>query len=226
MNKEIIIPIGIHFKLHGELNIPPESNMLVIFSHGSGSSRFSPRNKFVAEEFNKEKIATLLTDLLTDEEDSIYENRFDIDLLTERLVDVTNYVQRMPELKYFSIGYFGASTGAASALEAAARLKPAIKAIVSRGGRPDMAEKYLASVKAPVLFIVGGDDDEVVHLNKEAFHLLRCEKKMEIIEGATHLFEEEGKLEEVASLACNWFKEHLQTKEYIFSKTNSKRDEV
>jgi pimeloyl-ACP methyl ester carboxylesterase len=223
MHRELIIPIGVHFKLHGDLNIPEGSNMLVIFSHGSGSSRFSPRNKFVAEELNKEKIATLMTDLLTDEEDSIYENRFDIDLLTERLVDITNYARVIPELNNFSIGYFGASTGAASALEAAARLKTIIKAVVSRGGRPDMAETFLKSVKAPTLFIVGSDDGEVVQLNKEAYHLLRCEKEIEIIEGATHLFEEEGKLEEVASLACNWFKEHLQTKELDILKTGNQK---
>lgn len=205
---EINIPIH-GFILKSNLNIPKDIRALIIFSHGSGSSRFSRRNNYVAEILNNSKMATLLTDLLTAEEDEIYENRFDIDLLTYRLISVTNYVKKIPELKHIPIGYFGASTGAASALKAAASLGDNIKAVVSRGGRPDMAISDLAFVKAPTLFIVGSLDSVVIELNEQAFKHLRCEKKLEIVEGASHLFEEPGKLDEVADLATDWFVKHI-----------------
>jgi pimeloyl-ACP methyl ester carboxylesterase len=195
--------------LKGNLTIPKEANSLVIFSHGSGSSRFSTRNNFVADILNQNSMATLLTDLLTMEEDEIYENRFDIDLLTHRLIAVTNYVSRLPNLKNLPIGYFGASTGAASALKAAARLPHKIEAVVSRGGRPDLAFDDLKLIEVPTLLIVGSLDYVVIDLNEQAFKCLKCYKKLEIIDGATHLFEEPGKLEEVADLASKWFMEHI-----------------
>ena len=208
MKEEIIILIGRTVKLRGLLTVPAGSRCLVIFSHGRGSSRLSPRKNFVAEMLNQKQFSTLLTDLLTEEEDLSYENRFDIDLLTNRLVEVTKAVRQFPEVKGFPIGYFGASTGAASALKAAAK-QAAIRAVVSRGGRPDLAGESLNLVTSPTLLIVGGNDEEVIELNRKACHLLHCEKKMKIIKGATHLFEEPGKLEEVANLACEWFTKHL-----------------
>lgn len=195
--------------LKGNLNIPSDATSLIIFSHGSGSSRFSTRNNLVVEILNKEKIATLLTDLLTESEDRVFENRFNVDLLTERLIGVTSHVRHLPELSHLPIGYFGASTGAASALKAAAQLKELIHAVVSRGGRPDMARSVLPDVKTPTLLIVGSLDSEVIKLNKIAFSLLTCEKKIQIIEGASHLFEEPGKLNEVAHLATDWFKKQI-----------------
>lgn len=215
MTKEVInIPVGKEM-LVGDLTIPEDSNSLVIFSHGSGSSRFSVRNRYVAEILNREKFATLLTDLLTEEEDRNYESRFNIDLLTERLVTVTMHVGQLPALKNMSFGYFGASTGAASALEAAAKVGDSIQAVVSRGGRPDMA-KSLPEVQAATLLIVGSLDIDVIELNKQAFAQLKCEKKMNIVNGASHLFEEPGKLDEVAELATDWFKNHLLKPEPIF----------
>jgi len=207
---EINIPISGSINLQGTLNVPPGSDSLVIFSHGSGSSRFSVRNRHVAEILNKEKIATLLIDLLTEKEDCVFENRFNIDLLTNRLVSVTTYANQLPELKNLPIGYFGASTGAASALKATARLDDLIHAVVSRGGRPDLAKDSLLMVKAPTLLIIGSLDEDVIELNKSAYSFLKCEKKIEIIEGASHLFEEPRKLDEVAILATNWFKKYLQ----------------
>jgi putative phosphoribosyl transferase len=205
---EIYIPVN-GIILPGNLNIPKGADSIVLFSHGSGSSRFSVRNNFVAKVLNEKKIATLLIDLLTQDEDSIYENRFDIDLITKRLLEVTRHICQLPQLQNFSIGYFGASTGAASALNAAAQLNLIIDAVVSRGGRPDLAERALPNVKAPTLLIVGSLDDEVIKLNRQAYSLLECEKKMKIIEGASHLFEEKGKLEEVSVLATDWFKKYL-----------------
>lgn len=207
---EICIPVASNISLTGNLIIPSEANSLVIFSHGSGSSRFSRRNNYVAELLNKKKIATLLTDLLTEKEDEIYKNRFNIDLITERLISVTKQVMLRPELKYLKTGYFGASTGAASALRAAALLGSSIKAVVSRGGRPDLAGDIVSEVKAPVLLLVGSLDNGVIELNQIAFTQLKCEKRLEIIQGASHLFEEPGKLDEVASLAASWFTKHLQ----------------
>jgi len=206
---EITIPINNSIDLKGNLNIPEEPNSLVIFSHGSGSSRFSSRNQHVAGVLNKNNIATLLTDLLTEREDSIYQNRFNIDLLTERLVSVTNYVTQFSDLKNLTTGYFGASTGAASALRAAARLKGFIGAVVSRGGRPDLAGASLPDVKAPTLLIIGSLDTDVITLNEQAYSKLKGEKEIKIIKGAAHLFEEPGKLDEVAELALNWFKKYL-----------------
>lgn len=204
---EINIPVG-GITLKGNLNIPSDANSLVIFSHGSGSSRFSTRNNYVAERLNRQGIATLLIDLLTEAEDSIFENRFNIDLLTDRLVAVTFYVGQLTELKKLPIGYFGASTGAASALQAANQLKDIIVAVVSRGGRPDLA-KGLSRVKAATLLIVGSLDTEVIKLNEQAFSQLICEKQTEIVEGASHLFEEPGKLDKVSELAENWFRKYL-----------------
>ncbi len=206
---EIIIPIDNNISLNGNLNIPSGANSFVIFSHGSGSSRFSRRNNYVAEILNKQKIATLLTDLLTEKEDQIYENRFDIDLITARLVTVTNQVMQRPQLQNLKTGYFGASTGAASALKAAAHLGNAIQAIVSRGGRPDLAEEALIKVKVPTLLIVGSFDKGVIELNQMAYNKLQAEKQLKIVQGASHLFEEPGKLDEVAELAANWFTKHL-----------------
>lgn len=205
---EIDIPVD-EFILKGSLTIPKNANSLVIFSHGSGSSRFSTRNNFVARILNQSNIATLLTDLLTMEEDEIYENRFDIELLTQRLITVTYYASELPTLKKLPVGYFGASTGAASALKAAARLEHMVKAIVSRGGRPDLALDDLKLIEAPTLLIVGSRDHVVIKLNEQAYKYLTCYKKLEIIDGATHLFEEPGKLEEVADLASKWFTEHI-----------------
>jgi len=199
-------------RLEGTLALPQGAKAAVIFAHGSGSSRFSPRNRYVAQMLNAAGIGTLLFDLLTRDEDSAYENRFNIALLTERLKAVTRWLQDQPESIGLSIGYFGASTGAAAALWAAADLGPEIKAVVSRGGRPDMAERVLGKVQAPTLLIVGGYDETVIRLNEEAFAFLKAEKELKIIPRATHLFEEPGALEEVARLAAEWFMKHLLMK--------------
>lgn len=215
---EIRVPLGaIH--LTGNLAFPKGARGLVIFSHGSGSSRFSPRNRHVAEVLNKAGMATLLIDLLTIQEDAVYENRFDIDLLTSRLIAVTEYMHKHSQANQLPVGYFGASTGAASAINAAERLNTLIAAIVSRGGRPDLADPDWPLVKAPTLLIVGSLDVPVIGMNREAYNHLRCEKRMVIVEGATHLFEEEGKLEEVAKLAANWFKKYLLKEEPATQKT-------
>jgi putative phosphoribosyl transferase len=208
-SRTVTIKVTNSINLEGNLNIPGDANGLVIFSHGSGSSRFSPRNAFVAEKLNDQKIATLLIDLLTTKEDAVYKNRFDIDLLTERLIEVTGKMLELPEVNDLAIGYFGASTGAASALRAAAVHRELIKAIVSRGGRPDLALDSLYRVVAPVLLIVGSLDTEVISLNRKAHNALASEKKIEIVQGASHLFEEPGKLEVVADLSSAWFIEHL-----------------
>lgn len=204
----VSIPVG-EVVLKGNLVIPKDPVGLVIFSHGSGSSRLSPRNNFVADKLNDQHFATLLFDLLTLEEDSIYENRFDIELLTERLAEATHWIAKQPDLTGLQLGYFGASTGAASALKAAALLGDKVKAVVSRGGRPDLAGvKDLKMVKAATLLVVGEWDPVVIELNQEAYkHLHR--RAMVIIPGATHLFEEPGTLEEVTKIALKWFKEHL-----------------
>ncbi|NJB70403.1 pimeloyl-ACP methyl ester carboxylesterase [Saonia flava] len=195
--------------LKGNLCIPQNTKGIVIFSHGSGSSRFSPRNKFVAEILQKNGLATLLFDLLTENEDRIYDNRFDIDLLTMRLIDVTQWIQHNDITSDLLIGYFGASTGAASALRAAAFFDKDIDAVVSRGGRPDLALGHLKKVTAPTLLIVGGRDDVVIQLNEKAYQNLNCTKKLEIVPRATHLFEEEGKLEIVANISAEWFTKWL-----------------
>ena len=196
--------------LEGTLALPKNAHGIVLFSHGSGSSRFSPRNNYVARILNDAGFATLLLDLLTRQEDLDYEMRFDIELLTRRLLEATSWLQSENKTKQMKIGYFGASTGAASALKAAAKLGRSISAVVSRGGRPDLASpEELALVAAPTLLIVGGSDDIVVELNREAFLNLACEKEMKIIPGASHLFEEPGKLEQVATAAKDWFRRYL-----------------
>lgn len=195
--------------LQGNLIVPPKASGLVIFSHGSGSSRLSTRNQFVASVLRENHLATLLFDLLTEEEDRVYEARFNIDLLTERLVRVTEYLNDREDTSGLRKGLFGASTGAASALLAAAQLKDTVHAVVSRGGRVDMAREHLSQVEAPTLFIVGQKDDVVLQLNQQAYALMHCKKKLEIISGATHLFEEAGALEKVAHLSAEWFSKYL-----------------
>lgn len=196
--------------LKGNLQIPKGAKGLVLFAHGSGSGRLSPRNNYVAGVLNGSGLATLLFDLLTEEEDAVYENRFNIDLLTERLAAVTKWCESNSETRNLSIGYFGASTGAAAALCAAAGLGEVIKAIVSRGGRPDLAGEKLSRVKSPTLLIVGGLDAQVIELNREAEKKLLGIHKVEIVPGATHLFEEKGTLEMAAELATDWFKQYLR----------------
>ena len=199
--------------LEGNLSLPERARGIVLFAHGSGSSRHSPRNRYVARVLNEAKLATLLVDLLTPDEEAVdlrtAHLRFDIGLLAGRLVGVTDWLTQYPDTHELRIGYFGASTGAAAALVAAAPRPDAVGAIVSRGGRPDLAGPALARVRAPTLLIVGGNDFEVVELNRRAFALLRCEKQLEIVPGATHLFEEPGALEEVARLAREWFERYL-----------------
>jgi len=199
--------------LEGNLIIPENAKGLVLFAHGSGSSRFSPRNKFVAEILNEGGIATLLIDLLTPEEEEVdnitRELRFDISLLTERLLLVTEWLKQSPETKSFSLGYFGSSTGAAAALAAAAIAKNKPQAVVSRGGRPDLASAFLPKVTSPALLIVGGNDYGVIELNQQAYEMMNCEKKLVIVPGATHLFEEPGTLENVGHLARQWFSTHF-----------------
>jgi putative phosphoribosyl transferase len=196
-------------KLDGILTVTKDARGLVIFAHGSGSSRWSPRNRFVARVLQEAGIATLLFDLLTADEDEVYENRFDIALLTGRLKAATLWIKEQPDTENLKIGYFGASTGTAVALVAAADFGKGIRAIVSRGGRPDLAGDALEKVLAPTLLIVGGDDRVVIGLNEKAYDQMNAEKGMEIIPGATHLFEESGTLEEAARLAAEWFKKHL-----------------
>ncbi len=197
-------------RLQGELAVPPNAMGLVIFSHGSGSSRFSPRNNFVARYLHSFHLATFLFDLLTREEDQDYQQRFNIPLLSERLERATVSLRKHDQVKRLPIGYFGASTGAASALIAASKLSDQIATVVSRGGRPDMAMDYLPHVKCPTLLIVGELDTEVIILNQKAFSKLTGVKKLEIVKGATHLFEEPGTLEEVARLSAEWFEKQLK----------------
>ncbi len=196
--------------LEGALALPEHGQGLVVFAHGSGSSRFSPRNNVVARILRQAGIGTLLMDLLTQQEDAVYATRFDIDLLTDRLLLATHWLHEQLDTQQLAIGYFGASTGAAAALKAAAVLGSSIAAVVSRGGRPDLAEEALARVQSPTLLIVGGNDDVVLQLNREAFAKLAGKKELVIVPGATHLFEEPGALEEVARLATQWFKRYLQ----------------
>ncbi len=199
--------------LSGSLTIPENAVALVLFAHGSGSSRHSPRNQFVARTLNDAALATLLFDLLTPEEEAMdlntREHRFNIRLLAERLVHATRWAKQQEETRGLRIGYFGSSTGGAAALVAAAQLSQGIGAVVSRGGRPDLAGDTLPKVHAPTLLIVGGNDDIVIELNEMARDQMRCEVKLEIIPGATHLFEEPGALEQVAKLASDWFVDHL-----------------
>jgi pimeloyl-ACP methyl ester carboxylesterase len=199
--------------LEGNLAIPPAARGVVMFAHGSGSSRHSPRNRAVARALREGGLATLLVDLLTPEEETVDEEtarlRFDIGLLADRLVDATDWLGEFEETRGFAVGYFGASTGGGAALVAAARRPNSVRAVVSRGGRPDLAGAALARVRAPTLLIVGGNDHVVLDLNREALARLRCEKRLEIVPGATHLFEEPGALAEVARLAREWFQRFL-----------------
>lgn len=209
--EEISIPLP-SVVLKGELVLPENSLGIVTFSHGSGSSRFSPKNIMAGKLMQQHGIGTLLFDLLTEEEDRIYENRFNIDLLVSRLIDVTEWLMQNKMTKNLPVGYFGASTGAASALRAAAYFGKSIKAVVSRGGRPDLALNALPLVTSPTLLIVGQLDVPEIKKNKLAFDQLQGVKEMKIIPGATHLFEEPGKSTEVADMAITWFNEHLTTK--------------
>lgn len=198
--------------LKGLAEIPENAKRIVVFAHGSGSGRLSSRNEFVASYLVKQNMAVLLLDLLTPEEEKVDEEtrefRFNIPLLAKRLVEVAHWLSQNPDYQHLVIDYFGSSTGAAAALIAAAEGEAEIGAVVSRGGRPDLAATYLPKVKAPTLLIVGGDDFDVIELNEEAYDLLEAEKHLEIVPGATHLFEEPGMLEEVARLAAEWFMKH------------------
>ncbi len=203
------IPAG-GVTVEGMLEIPAAAVGLVLFAHGSGSSRHSPRNNYVAGVLRAAGVGTLLMDLLTPEEDRDYSRRFDIGLLTGRLLEATRWVAAQEAARNLPLGFFGASTGAAAALDAAAALGDKARAVVSRGGRPDLAsEQALLNVRAPTLLLVGGYDDGVIDLNQLAYDQLRCEKEMVIVPGATHLFEEPGTLEEVARQAADWFVRHL-----------------
>ncbi len=212
VRKEVLIKIK-GKDIAGSMEIPAKAKGLVIFAHGSGSSRFSPRNRYVAGILNKNNLGTLLFDLLTAEEEKVdnytAEYRFNIKLLAERLIDVTDWLLKEPSLKNLKLGYFGASTGAAAALIAAAKKSSVIYAVVSRGGRPDLAMESLPEVKAPTLLIVGGEDFEVIELNRVAYENISAKKRLEIIPEATHLFEEPGALEEVALITSKWFTGHL-----------------
>lgn len=197
-------------QLGGELALPVSVTGVVLFAHGSGSSRFSPRNTYVAKVLQERGVGTLLFDLLTQEEDLDYATRFDIELLTRRLLAATAWLQAEAKTRSMKVGYFGASTGAAAALQAAAKLSGKIAAVVSRGGRPDLAgEQALRQVTAPTLLLVGGADYGVIELNQQAYSLLKCEKQLTLIPGATHLFEEPGTLEQVADNAADWFVRHF-----------------
>ena len=210
--REVRIPAG-SANLGGELSIPPDAAGMVLFAHGSGSSRHSPRNQYVALVIREAGVGTLLFDLLTREEEAVdlatRHLRFDIGLLARRLVEATGWAQEQDDTGHLRTGYFGSSTGGAAALVAAAAGED-IGAVVSRGGRPDLAGAALPRVMSPTLLIVGGRDYGVIELNQEAFAQLQCKKELKIVPGATHLFEEPGALEEVARLAAEWFREHLQ----------------
>lgn len=207
--KAVNIPIK-NVSLKGRLRIAEKQKGLVIFSHGSGSSHLSSRNNYVADFLLKEGFSSLLFDLLTETEDSVYKNRFNIHLLAERLVAATQWLYKQKEMQNVPIGFFGASTGAASALMATPALNTKIKAIVSRGGRPDLAALVLDEINIPTLLIVGGNDGVVIDLNKKAYDELSGIKKIEIVEGASHLFSEPGKLEIVAKLTCDWLNNYLK----------------
>jgi len=213
LEREVSVGAG-KVTLEGTLAIPRGATGIVLFAHGSGSSRHSPRNRYVAGVLQSRGTATLLFDLLTRKEESVdqwtAELRFNIAFLAERLVEATRWILRQPETKGLKIGYFGASTGAAAALVAAAQMPEEVAAVVSRGGRPDLAEDSLGAVRAPTLLIVGGEDEPVIGMNRSALAKLRCEEKnLVIVPGATHLFEEPGTLEEVARLAAEWFAAHF-----------------
>ena len=206
--KEVLIPAG-NMKLAGVFSLPPKPAGAVAFAHGSGSGRLSPRNAFVARVLQEAGLATLLFDLLDESEELDRRKVFDIGLLSDRLLAGVIWLQNERGTQGLKLGYFGASTGAAAALEAAAKEPKSVAAIVSRGGRPDLAMNYLDKVKAPTLLIVGGNDRPVIAMNREAFENLKCKKDIVVIPGATHLFEEPGALNEVAKLATDWFLKHM-----------------
>lgn len=208
VEKLVYIPHG-EVRLEGFLEIPEGAAGVVLFAHGSGSSRHSPRNNYVADVLRQHGLGTLLLDLLTSEEDQDYDMRFNIDLLAQRLLAATKWLQGQDETRQMAIGYFGASTGAAAAIQTAAILGDQIKAIVSRGGRSDLAGPFLDRIKSPILLIVGGNDDMVIELNQQAYKRINIAKQLEIVPGATHLFEEPGALENVAELAARWFRKYL-----------------
>jgi putative phosphoribosyl transferase len=211
--RDVDVPAG-RVTVQGGLTIPPQATAVVLFAHGSGSGRYSPRNRYVASVLHDASFATLLIDLLTPEEEEIdlrtRELRFDIGLLAERLVGATEWLHELPDTGDLRVGYFGASTGAGAALVAAAAVPDRVGAVVSRGGRPDLAGDALEKVRAPTLLIVGGDDVPVMGMNRAAMKQLTCETRLEIIEGASHLFEEPGALERVAELARDWFVAHMR----------------
>jgi putative phosphoribosyl transferase len=211
VDAEVTLPVGARGTagLGGHLRLPAGAGGVVLFAHGSGSSRTSPRNRYVADVLHRAGLGTLLFDLLSDEESADRANVFDIGLLAERLAAATGWVRQRPETGGRRIGYFGASTGAAAALWAASAEDSPVAAVVSRGGRPDLAGPRLAKVRAPTLLIVGGADRQVLALNRGAQSLLRCENRLDVVSGATHLFEEPGTLTEAADLAAGWFTDHL-----------------
>jgi len=210
--REVRVPVGA-VELEGNLGIPEGAMGIVLFAHGSGSGRMSPRNRYVAEALREANLATLLVDLLTPEEEEAdlrtRRLRFDIGLLSGRLAGATDWLSENPDTRSPRVGYFGASTGAGAALVAAAGRPGAVGAVVSRGGRPDLAGEALPRVKAPTLLIVGGEDEPVISMNREAMEQMGAERVLEIVPGASHLFEEPGKLEEVTRLAAEWFARHL-----------------
>ena len=207
-DQDVTVQVG-GVQVRGILSLPDGASGIVVFAHGSGSSRHSPRNRYVATTLHRAGLATLLFDLLTPAEDADRANVFDIDLLARRLIDATTCLSSRPDTRHLRISYFGASTGAAAALSAAADPRARVVAIVSRGGRPDLAGAVLGRVRAPTLLIVGGHDEVVLGLNRGAQATLRCENRLEIVPGATHLFEEPGAIERVAELAAAWFNTHL-----------------
>lgn len=209
-NNELVQIEAEGVKLAGNLSVPKNATGVVLFAHGSGSSRLSPRNNFVASVLRNSGLGTLLMDLLTEEEDLDYETRFDISLLSKRLAAATAWLASNEKSRGLKIGYFGASTGAAAAIEASCVVTQEISAIVSRGGRPDLAPEFLQKIKAPTLLIVGGRDNVVIELNRKAYKEINAEKEMVIVPGATHLFDEPGTLEEVAGLASRWFNKYLR----------------
>ncbi|MBZ5504583.1 MAG: dienelactone hydrolase family protein [Acidobacteriia bacterium] len=216
---ELATPVQIPIEnlvLHGDLRVPPDAMGIVLFVHGSGSSRFSPRNRYVAEELHKRGLITLLLDLLTEEEQKIdadtMQYRFDISLLASRSTLAASWLHGQSGMSRLPIGLFGASTGAAAALITAAELKQQITAVVSRGGRPDLADEFLDQVEAPTLLIVGGKDETVQALNRKAMAKMHCPNRLHIVPGATHLFEERGALEQVVTAAAEWFVQHMQAK--------------
>jgi len=223
--KDVLIRSG-GVQLHGDMIIPTDATGVVLFAHGSGSSRHSPRNQLVARTIRQAGVGTLLFDLLTPEEESIDRRtrhlRFDIGLLAERLIDATHWIKG--EFNFLSVGYFGASTGAAAALMAAAQVGNDVDAVVSRGGRPDLAGPALSQVKAATLLIVGELDYPVIRMNEEAFGHLRCEKELKIVPGASHLFEEPGTLEKVSTFAADWFRSHLRWSRNNESRRSTEKD--